>query len=171
MKRQISEFLPDVKDLYYIYDDGRVYSSYRGGRFLRGIDRVGYSKVALYKKDRNRIDIGIHRLVALAFIENPENKPMVNHKDGNKKNNTVDNLEWCNSSENQLHAIEHNLRKGWSGENNFSAKITTKDVKEIWKLHFRRVPVSKIANKIKCSDKIVRNVLSGRTWSKVTFND
>jgi hypothetical protein len=54
----------------------------------------------------------LHRLLALAFIENIENKPFVNHIDGNKLNNTLDNLEWVTSSENNLHAHKVGLTKG-----------------------------------------------------------
>lgn len=70
----------------------------------------GYLKVDLYdngKKSSKRI----HRLVAEAYIPNPYNKPDVNHKDGNKHNNSVDNLEWVTKSENMTHAYQTGLNK------------------------------------------------------------
>jgi hypothetical protein len=60
----------------------------------------------------------IHRLVALAFIPNPERKPDVNHIDGNKANYSIENLEWVNDSENQKHAFRIGLKKALKGENN-----------------------------------------------------
>jgi hypothetical protein len=59
--------------------------------------------------DKNKY--ALHRLVAMTFIENIENKPFVNHIDGNKTNNCVNNLEWCNQSENYIHCLENNLKK------------------------------------------------------------
>ena len=57
----------------------------------------------------------IHRLVGEAFIENPENKQTINHKDGNKHNNYVENLEWCSYSENNQHALDYGLRDKYIG--------------------------------------------------------
>lgn len=65
--------------------------------------KTGYHSVMLHKDGRTRRYL-VHRLVAQAFIDNPNNSPEINHKDGNRKNNLVDNLEWCNRSENILHA-------------------------------------------------------------------
>lgn len=78
-------------------------------RILRQHDDMkGYPRV-YFDKDKKTKFVPVHRLVALAFIPNPENKPQVNHIDGNKHNNCVDNLEWCTNRENQLHAIRTGL--------------------------------------------------------------
>lgn len=71
-------------------------------------DNKGYMRLQLYVNGK-RINKRVHRLVAEAFIPNPDNKPTVNHKDGNKKNNSVENLEWATYSENQYHSIKTEL--------------------------------------------------------------
>ena len=70
---------------------------------------TGYKKVELHKDNEKRKSFKVHRLVAQAFIPNPENKREVNHIDGNKHNNNANNLEWVTSSENKLHAFEMHL--------------------------------------------------------------
>lgn len=72
----------------------------------------------------------IHRGVAIAFLSNPYNKEQVNHIDGNKLNNRLDNLEWSTSSENQKHSIRACLRSA-KGEKNSQNKLTEKEVNEI----------------------------------------
>ena len=90
-----------------------------------------YLFVTLYK-DWLYKRMYIHRLVAIAFIDNPENLPQVNHKDWNKENNCVDNLEWCDNSYNNKHSFEFLWRKRMKWKNNPKSKLI--DVYKDWVL-------------------------------------
>lgn len=74
------------------------------------IDRAGYWSVRLSKKNKDAT-VYVHRLLGFAFIDNPLNKPFINHIDGNKLNNNINNLEWVTHSENMLHAYNTGLLK------------------------------------------------------------
>lgn len=75
-----------------------------------------YMLVTLNKLGKKRPNL-LHRVIAQAFIPNPDNLPEVNHKDGNRLNNSIENLEWCTSSENQLHAYKIGLQiNPWIGK-------------------------------------------------------
>ncbi|QNO01208.1 DNA binding protein [Lactobacillus phage Lbab1] len=94
--------LKDIKGYEGIYkasDDGRIWSNFTH-RFLKGSpDKDGYLRVILYHggKDsaKTRKMYHVHKLIALAFLDNKDNLPVINHKDENKQNNSVSNLEWC----------------------------------------------------------------------------
>lgn len=113
-----------IKDFpnYEITDDGKVFSKhYRGSGWkmeLKQHNILGYLHVNLRKNGRTCGKM-VHRLVAEAFIPNPENKPQVNHKNGNKTDNRVGNLEWATASENMVHCVEKLSRKKsihWKGK-------------------------------------------------------
>lgn len=92
---------------YEVFDDGRVFSNFRH-KFLKGEIVQGYIQYTLYI-DKKIQRIKAHRLVALLFLENKDNFPCVNHKDGNKLNNSVTNLEWCTYEYNNYHARVNKL--------------------------------------------------------------
>lgn len=101
---KIIEGFPD----YCIDDLGNVYDSNGIINDRRLFDQHGYLVVQLFDGECFRLK-KVHRLVAMAFIPNPENKPTVNHKDGNKHNNCVSNLEWATNSEQLIHAANIGL--------------------------------------------------------------
>jgi hypothetical protein len=101
-----------ICDYYYINEEGSVISYFNPENPIKlknRIDKYGYVCVSLQLKDRRRTSFTIHRLVALTFIKNPHNYPVINHKDCNKQNNNVNNLEWTTISYNTKHAYDNNL--------------------------------------------------------------
>ena len=88
---------------YQVSSWGRVYNM-ETGKFVKPYKHSkGYVRVDLYDGNGNRMHMKVHRLVAAAFIPNPDNKPQINHKDGNKRNNSFTNLEWVTDRENKDH--------------------------------------------------------------------
>lgn len=126
----------NFESFYQVSNTGKV-------RSLDRIDRLNRYKKGVLKKlcDNGRgylyvnlkahgkqTQKTVHRLVSEAFIPNPDNLPEVNHLDGDKTNNSVNNLEWCTRSENMKHAFRNELNKQYKGVNNPQAKLTEKDV-------------------------------------------
>ena len=96
---------------YKVSSDGKVYNS-ELSELKQTVNKRGYTMVKLCKNGFQK-NCSVHRLVAEAFIPNEENKPEVNHIDGNKLNNTIDNLEWVSRGENQRHAYSIGLRRSY----------------------------------------------------------
>lgn len=146
---------------YYISRKGKVYNLSTGIKIKPYKQR--YLSIVLIYKDGNRKRKYIHRLVALAFVPNPENKPQVNHIDGNKKNNYYLNLEWVTAKENTKHAIDKNLRKDNTGPNNNTSKISEQDFEDIKKLGKHHTSKS-IGDRYNLSKSQINKIISGRTW-------
>lgn len=100
--------IPGYGDKYEVSNLGAVRNKNTKQVKTQNIDKHGYARANL-KTGRKAEHKFIHRLVAGAFIDNPSNKPQVNHKDGNKLNNSVCNLEWATGSENMTHAVLNGL--------------------------------------------------------------
>lgn len=122
----------------------------------------GYYDVKLKKKHYL-----IHRLVAKAFINNPENKPQVNHIDSDKSNNHCSNLEWNTSTEN----IAHSMKQGThpKGESSGTSKLTEKDIPEIFELRIKGLSYEKIARIYSIDQSLVPKILNRKLWKHVSI--
>jgi hypothetical protein len=174
MKKPIKNY----ENLYEITDEGKIiclprtkYNKY--GSFKTKYhetygykNKKGYMVINLTSDDKNikRKNTLIHRLVAEAFIPNPRNYPYINHKDGDKANNNVNNLEWCNNSMNQLHAFANGLQKGGCDHNN--SKLKYEDVLFIKKNHTKFKQIE-LANMFNISRKAIYQILKGITYKNV----
>jgi len=124
----------------------------------------GYLYVNLSKNGKRIKTLKIHRLVAQHFIPNPDNKVDVNHKDGDKQNNLIPNLEWATKSENTLHAFRTGLKKPMRGARNGAAKLTQGSIARVFDLRSKDWSHQKIADEIGVSRSHIGLILSKKTW-------
>lgn len=149
---------------YVVFTTGEIYNLH-GVKIVGKIDKNGYREVTLNGKQCT-----VHRIVAEAFIPNPECKKCVNHIDGNKLNNSADNLEWVTHSENIKHAYNTGLERKICGENHHAHKLTESDVKYIRKMYKKRdkrfgaVPLSK---KFGVDRTTIFDIVNLKTWREV----
>lgn len=137
LPNEIWKDVPDYEGIYQVSNKGRIKSLARIVGHCKRKDKIiipkdnrtGYYKVNLYKDSKCKNHY-IHRLVASAFISNENNKPCINHKDHNRKNNNVENLEWCTYKENndyshcsEHHALKSSLRVLLTDLNNYPIKL------------------------------------------------
>lgn len=159
---QLAE-IKDFEGLYSITSDGQVLSGRRGWKPLRhGVKPGGYAFVGLYPLDGKAAYKMVHRLVAEAFIENPEGKPEVNHIDGNKLNNVVDNLEWVTRSENAQHG--HDIGLMVQGTDHHSTKL---DGEQVVAIFFAAGRYADIGERFGVCKQTVCNIKKRRIHKKV----
>lgn len=160
---QISNF-GRVKSLYRIVSgcDGR--NTRIKGRILKlATDTKGYNFISLQKHHKTK-KCKVHRLVGIYFINNPFNKPFINHIDGIKTNNHEDNLEWVTAHENQLHAYKNGLHPILCGIINGNSKLSENQVQKI--LQDDRSQ-RKIAKTYGISQSTVCQIKTRKTWKHI----
>lgn len=169
---------------YTVDDEGRVFSNQR--RYVTKNNKViakprrielkqcnfwtGYKRVTLTDSTGKVHTKSVHRLVASTLIPNPENKPHVNHIDGNKQNNNVDNLEWVTREENRNHATKMELWKPKYGSQSHLAKVNEDDVTNIITDMIAGKSNSDIANRYGLHDRYVSLIRHKKRWPKVWEN-
>ena len=132
------------------YNIVKLQTHKKSGRVYLNLKFMGITKSVL-----------VNRIIGLAFIPNPENKLEVNHIDGVKAHNWVENLEWADRSEQELHAFATGLKSS-RGSSNSNAKLTANDVVKI--RGNSKKDIKLMASVFKVSEATIRNVLAGKTW-------
>lgn len=150
---------------YEVSNLGEIRNKIAGNILKMYFFRTGYCRITLSISGR-RYDISIHRLVATAFIPNPENKPDVNHVNGIKTCNWAGNLEWATKKEN----IDHAIRTGLAhriGEGNPNNKYSVEDVHTACKLLEQGLNPKEISRRVPIGVEVIRNIKVGKNWASV----
>lgn len=173
--KEVWKDIPNYEDyqasnLGHIRSKDRVIISTRGGRRFYesvvlkfSITEFGYYQCTVSDTvNKTRKTGRIHRLVAMAFIANPDNKPQINHIDGNKLNNNIKNLEWSTAKENNKHAIDTGLRR-----KRFMAKISIEDVKDVKRMLKSGMTPTEISKNHKASYDSIYDIKRNKTWKDI----
>lgn len=152
---------------YLVTRRGEVFSKFTKRMLLNSLSKsTGYYVVNVIVHGKRRPEY-VHRLVAKAYLPNPKGLPEVNHKDGNRLNNDVDNLEWVTAEDNLKHSIANKLPK--RGESHYKTELTDKDVHRICHLLHAGWSAKRISefSGLVVSRAVVLNIRSKRDWKEI----
>jgi hypothetical protein len=175
--------IPGWEGLYAITRAGRVWSHprvrvrggfdipYKGRWRKPTITRYGYATTTFHKtgggSNPKPYKFFVHRLVAITYLEPVNGKQFVNHKDGDKLNNHVSNLEWCTHQENARHALGMGLRTPPTGERHGMSRFTEDNIRAIRKLYSQGVKSPALAHKFKSSNGHILKIVNRELWKHV----
>lgn len=166
-ERPVQPFKPFPLNPKYLVSSSGYVLSFKTGKPLKCTNhKGGYLRLGLVLSDGSDKSLLLHRVIAMTFISNPENKPEVNHIDGNKHNNRVDNLEWVTREENQKHAFLNKLNTN-DGVKNSRCLLTEEDVVEIYNRLLLGDKVAIIARDYKVNTSTISNIKRKKNWKEL----
>lgn len=155
-----------LNNIYIISDEGLIKNTLTNHIIIPWLNDGGYCCVTLNLEGKRK-NYRIHRLVAQCFIPNPNNLPQVNHIDGDKQNNRVDNLEWCDSSYNLRHAVALGLIS--TGVKHKASKLSQENVDYI-RTHYikgdRKYGCMALGRKFNVDKKVIYNVVNNKRYNE-----
>ena len=167
MKKEIWKDIPGYEKLYQASDLGKIRSFYnKGVKILHQYKNLnGYLTITLYKDNRQRTHL-VHILILSSFNDKV-NHEQVNHIDGNKHNNILNNLEWVTSSENHRHRIDILNKIGGYGSKLPQSKLKEKDILEIRNMLSKGLTCQNIAYKFSVARRTIQDIKINKTWKHV----
>lgn len=163
--RQI--IIDGIKTNYEVSNIGQVRNMKTKRILSQYTDKDGYKHASIIVAGR-QYHPGVHRFVALAFIPNPENKPQVNHKNGIKEINVVDNLEWSTNSENVRHAFKTGLKYSVLGSDNILSHYTDDQIEDVCMYLEAGISNKSISEKTGVDRKYITDIKKGRRWRHIS---
>ena len=148
---------------YKIYKDGTIVGPKRGIVSQRK-NEDGYMEVTLGATENRHSRVKVHRVIAEAFVQNPNNLPEVNHIDYDRSNNNADNLEWCSHIDNVRHSSNVGHYKNKSGTSNGRANLDWNKVRSLRRMYGNGIKISEISNVFNIPYSTVFNVVHNKTW-------
>lgn len=157
----------DIKGFknYQISNKGRVRRKLLHGKYriLKTYARPDRYVAAAIFRNKKHFHVYVHRLVAIEFLRSPRTGEEVNHRDGNKANNCIQNLEWVTVSENAVHAFKLKLRK--SGTQSINSKLTLKQVRSIYRKRYKISSIT-LSKQMKVSKPVILSI-----WKKEKYKE
>ena len=164
---EIFKDINNFENKYQISNTGKVRNK-KTGLFLKPMyNKKGYQYVHLSINKKKSVKWYIHRLVGFHFIDNPLNKPQINHIDGNPSNNNIDNLEWVTNEENQRHAILNNLH--FQGELHKDSKFTSESIKLLPELINVGFSLREINELTGVAIQNIQKIINGKSWRQLNL--
>lgn len=152
-------------DGYLASPDGRIWSTKRKGRWRKQHQHNGYMTIGIWNGQQS-ICVMVHRMIALAWVPNPDNLPQVNYKNSDRSDNRFTNLEWVTNRGNWLHAYENGQVP--LGSDRKTSKLTESDIPIIRQLLADGQTKAAIARRFSVSDGCIYRIQKGETWVHVT---
>lgn len=158
---------------YYVSSCGRIFTSkYKGTNCIKELkkcfDSDGYNIVTIYLESSKARTLKVHRMVSELFLKHDYSRNQINHKNGIKTDNRVENLEWCNGSENTKHAYRTGLRKTRKGEECNLSKLTEENVIDIRSKYIpRKYTIYKLAKEYNVTPQLISKILLKKCWNHI----